>query len=257
MQHNLPHHRHEVAMNEAIKETKKEILTATMQSAPDNVMGPSFAIIGRKRLSKAARELRLRRRKTFVQKVFLELVNKFSEIDLQSLLYLDFYQELCDGLMPFPSQESTAPHFLHRPVSPYFIKKAHDVKEPKIRHKDLKQRFLKLSHKRAICLRPKDPFQLACTLQSMWEQALRLVEHQYSRGTTLFEQAEKMVAAGKTLPQSFCPFEEKKSLMHISSLKMPLKGGKKRLKHIQEAKIKEFIQATLAFGFEFSGLAQP
>jgi len=228
----------------------------TQKTAPDNVMGPSFAIIGRKRLTKAARELRLRRKKTFVQKVFLELVNCFSEEDMQALLYLDFYQELCDGLLPFP-QEPVSPHFLHRPVSPYFVKNQNSRAEPKIRHKDLKQRFLKLAQKRVIAFRPKDNFQLACTLQSLWEQASRIVEHQNHLGSTLFTTAEKMTASGKLLPPAFCPYEEKKNLMHISSLKMPVKGQKKRLKPIYEERIQEFISAVLQFGYEYSGLAKP
>lgn len=226
------------------------------KSAPDDVMGPSFAIIGRKRLTKAARELRLRRKKTFVQKVFLELVNCFSEEDMQALLYLDFYQELCDGLLPFP-QEPVSPHFLHRPVSPYFVKNQSSHREPKIRHKDLKQRFLKLAHKRIISFRPKDNFQLACTLQSLWEQALRIVEHQNHLGSTLFTTAEKMAESGKQLPPALCPYEEKKNLMHISSLKVPAKTQKKKLKPIYEARVQEFVTAVLQFGYEYSGLAKP
>jgi hypothetical protein len=224
--------------------------------APDDVMGPSFAIIGRKRLTKAARELRLRRKKTFVQKVFLELVACFSETDMQALLYLDFYQELCDGLLPFP-QEAVSPHFLHRPVSPYFVKNQNQHRESKIRHKNLKQRFLKLAQKRTIVFRPKDNFQLACTLQSLWEQSIRIVEHQNYMGSTLFTTAEKMAESAKLLPPAFCPYEEKKNLMHISSLKIPTKSKKKKLKPIYEERIQDFISAVLQFGYEYSGLAKP
>src|ERR1700726_1101108 len=67
---------------------------------PDELLATSYAIIGKKKSSKSPRDAQRRRQKTFVQKVFLELVQKFSEDDLQSLLYLDFYQELCNGIAP-------------------------------------------------------------------------------------------------------------------------------------------------------------
>src|SRR5207248_1328216 len=76
------------------------LLKASLESQnpplPDELFVTSYAIIGKKKSSRPPRDLQMRRKKTFVQKVFLELVGKFSEDNLQALLYLDFYQELCN-----------------------------------------------------------------------------------------------------------------------------------------------------------------
>ena len=224
---------------------------------PDELLVTSYAIIGKKKSSKSPRDMQMRRKKTFVQKVFLELVNKFSEDELQTLLYLDFYQELCNGIAP-NGQNNQSLHFLHRPVSPYFISEQNgNPNQPKLRHASLKSRFLKMAHKRVIALRPTDHFQLSCTLSSLWEQAVRLVEQQNHLGSTLYEIAEKLVSLGKTLPDNFSPLEEKKNLVHISSFKMTTKGAGAKLKADQSQKIKEFIEISLLFGYEYFGIAKP
>lgn len=223
----------------------------------DEVMPPSYAIIGKKKSSNSCRDMRLRRKKTFVQKIFLELVNRFSEQSLQALLYLDFYQELCDGVGPCLQGGALQAYPACRPASPYFVSDQKNFKEAKIRHATLKERFLKMANKRAIAFRPKDNFQLACTLQSLWEHAVRMVEHQSHFGSTLYTIAEAVMKKSKELPQSLSPFEEKKSLVHISSFKLPKNDARKAVKAKENPRTKDFIETVLHFGYEYFGLAQP
>ncbi len=247
-------------LKSAPKLTENMLLKSSVESAtpmPDELFATSYAIIGKKKSSKQDRTEQSRRKKTFVQKVFLELVNKFSEDDLQALLYLDFYQELCTGITP-PCQSNQSMHFLHRPLSPYFISEQKGNQPPtKVRHASLKLRFLKMAHKRIVTIRPKDHFQLACTLSSLWEHAIRIVEQQNHIGSTLHSFAEKMVVVGKILPAAFCPAEEMKNLVHISSYKMTTKLGCTKVKAEQHSKIQEFIEISLLFGYEYFGIAEP
>ncbi|MDB6081028.1 MAG: hypothetical protein JWO53_300 [Chlamydiia bacterium] len=223
----------------------------------NDVRTPSYAIIGKKKITIACRDMRLRRKKTFVQKIFLELINKFSEESLQALLYLDFYQELCDGILPHLPGNSIPAHFTHRPMSPYFVSDQKNTEQVKLRHASLKERFLKMASKRCISFKPKDHFQLACTLQSLWEQSVRMIEHQSHFGTSFYQIAEQMVRAAKELPQNFSPFEEKKNLVHISSFKLAITKTRKSKKAKENPRIQEFIEAALHFGYEYFGLTQP
>ncbi len=236
--------------------TSIETQNSTPTPLPDELFATSYAIIGKKKSSKQDREEQTRRKKTFVQKVFLELVSKFSEEDLQALLYLDFYQELCSGITPQGANNQSL-HFLHRPMSPYFISEQKGNQPPsKVRHASLKLRFLKMAHKRIIAIRPKDHFQLACTLSSLWEQAIRIVEQQNHVGSTLHIFAEQLVAYGKLVPPAFCPLEEKKNLVHISSYRMTTKSVCTKVKADQSCKIQEFIDIALQFGYEYFGIAE-
>src|SRR4029077_14097691 len=97
-------------------------------------------------------------------------------------------------------------------------------------------------HKRVITLRPTDHFQLACTLSSLWEQAVRIVEQQNHLGSTLYAIADLLVTLGKTLPDNFSPIEEKTNLVHISSFKLTTKGTGAKLKADQSQKINEFAK---------------
>ena len=226
-------------------------------SLTEELLTTSYAIIGKKKSIRSARELRMRCKKTFVQKVFLQIVDKFSEKQLQSLLYLDFFQELCSGIVPYPHMTGFSTYFHNRPASPYFVRGQNGNKPPKIRHASLKQRFLKLAHTRTIALRPKDHFQLACTLQTLWEEATRIVEHGSHLGSTLHTMAEQVLAIAKELPTYYNPLEEKKNLIHISSFKIPAKTVVKRLKPQSLALIERFIQSSIVFGYEYFGLAEP
>jgi hypothetical protein len=223
---------------------------------PEELLTTSYAIIGKKKSSKSSKEAILRRKKTFVEKVFIELVKKFPEEEMQKLNWLEFYQDLSVGM-----QNSSAPlqqQQVQKPISPYFVsEKTLCSNSVKVRHASLKARFQKMAHKKVVALCAQDHFQLACTLAKLWEVAVRIVEHQDHLGTTLFELAEKMVASAKNLPLAYSPIDEEKTLVHISSFKMSTKGGSKKLKVEQQNTIYEFAKNSLLFGYEYFGIAEP
>jgi len=231
------------------------VLLESVHAASDLGTG-SYAMLGHINLPKSAREVRQRRRKTFVQKVFLDLVSKFSEDELQKLLWLDFYQELCDRITPHYQDGIIRPNFLHRPASPYFVTEQKAERKTEVRHAALKARFLKMANRRLVKIKPRDRFQLACTLGGLWEGALRIWEQGQYHTSTIFALAEKMTTLARALPKACSPFEDKKNLVHISSLKIPSKTKGRRFSPTQIKHIREFGEASLAFGYEYYGLAE-
>lgn len=216
----------------------------------------SYALLGQIQLPKSARDVRQRRRKTFVQKVFLDLVAKFSEEENQKLLWLDFYQELCDRITPHYQDGLLRPNFVHRPASPYFAAEQKTGRKTEIRHAALKTRFLKMANRRLVKIRAQDRFQLACMLQNLWEGAHRIWEQGQYHTSTIFSLAEKMTNLAKALPKSCSPFEEKKNLVHISSLQVPSKTKGRRFSPAQVKHIRQFGESALAFGYEYYGLTE-
>lgn len=211
----------------------------------------SSITLGYKKASKTTHDFRARRKKTYVQKMFLELVYKFSDAQVQKLLYLDLYQEICNETKLELFISHSSPHLFHCPASPYF---SHAQKLAKGKHATIKSRFFELIKKQDIVLQPKDPFQLACTLQDFWEQAARIIEQQKQMGSILYAKAEALINCAKTLPTAFYPFEEKKTLVHISSVKMSSKGSTGRLKTEEKLVINTCIEKALQFGYEYYGL---
>jgi hypothetical protein len=217
----------------------------------DLLKGGSYTIIGYKKSKKSTYDFRLRSKKTYVQKVFLELVNKFSDEQIQKLLYLDLYQDVCNETRLHLANYHVSTNPLHCPASPYFVQ---GQKFAKSKHSSIKTRFLKMAQKRGIQVQAKDPFQLACTLQFLWEQAVRIVEQQKHVGSHLFAKADALVTIAKQLPDNFSPFEEKKTLVHISTFKMPAKSASRKLKADEKLRLTECIERVLRFGYEYYGL---
>ena len=122
-------------------------------SFPNLVQPTSYAIIGHKNTTRSAHDLRLRRKKTFVQKVFLELIHQFSPEEMQKVSYFNLYQELCIELTPSSQGGAIRPRLLMRPASPYFSTGKKNTNIPvKTRHASIKERFLKMASKQ------KDPY---------------------------------------------------------------------------------------------------
>lgn len=210
----------------------------------------SSIVVGYKKSSKSNYDFRERSKKTYVQKVFLELVHKFSDEQIQKLLYLDLYQEICNETkLQVGSFHNANP--LHCPASPYFVQ---GQKFARSKHAPIKSRFLKMAQKRGIQVQAKDPFQLACTLGFLWEQAARIVDQQKQVGSHLYLKAEALILKAKELPAQFSPFEEKKTLVHISTFKMPAKSTQRKLKNEEKLVIQESIDCVLLFGYEYYGL---
>lgn len=213
----------------------------------------SYAVIGKKKSAKSPRDTYVRRQKTFVQKVFLELIYRFSETTLQALLHLNFYQEICKSLAHNRNiNNSQTPHLSNTPLSPYFVSNS----QRNINQTALKSRFLKMIRKKNVALRPTDHFQLACALSDLWEQAIRIVEQQTHTSSSIYKTAEKLVTSAKQLPEKLSPLEDKKNLVHISSFKIkPKTKPRASAKKIpQNQSIQSFIDMALTFGQEYLGI---
>lgn len=242
-----------------INQNQSLLTTSTniVYSFPNLVKPISHTIIGQKTVSRSAHDLRLRRKKTFVQKVFLELIHKFSDEKIQKISYFNLYQELCIELTPTSQGGAMRPRLLMRPASPYFSTGQKNATIPvKMRHASIKERFLKMASKKKIAICCTDRFQLACTLQNLWEHAVHMTEQQYNAGTHLYNKAEQLLNLAKELPGAFYPLEENKSFIHISSFTNPFKSASEKLKAPQKAAIEAFIEAVVAFGDEYYGIAE-
>jgi|GEM_PF-4403209 len=243
--------------NQAIKDQKQEesctpqtiseaifLDLASTESAQSG--DSSYTVLGQ---IKSYRHERLRRKKPFVQKIFIDFVGRLSPDALQQLCYLNFYQELCSSLRPSLKNRSGAAKE-GGAFSPYFID---GQKNEQKRHKTLKQRFCLLAQRRTIRLQPKEPFQLACTLENLWEAALHLSDGGKAQSAQAKILAEKLVEQAKKLPKSYCLFLEKKDFVHISSLKMT-RPTKRRLSSNQQNLVQEFLVTLLSFGYEYYNL---
>lgn len=211
---------------------------------------PSCELIGTTK--RTAKEWRLRKKQTFVLKVFYDLVRRIKENDLQKLIYLSFYHELCENINQshmHESQNATT-------ASPYYQDKTSDP-DKKTPHERLKKRFQKLASKRCVKLLSKDPFQLACTLQLLWEQAASIIDHQQHRASASFKVAERLLQAAGSLPASYSPLADQSTLLHISSLKMSSKQRQKRITAKQKLIIQEFLSIAFEFGYEYFNLSTP
>jgi hypothetical protein len=202
----------------------------------------AIIITGGKKYLQSPHATAIRSKRSFVQKVFIPIAHVCTSKDVQNLLYLDLYREICKRTLTTPSKQTSA----HQ-KSPYFIQE----KKTKMRHQPLAMRFKKLIMKRMICLKLQNTFQLACCLQNLWDEAIQIAEQQQGRGTNLFTTADAVLQSAKALPQSLTPLEEKQSLLHVSSVDMGPKKSMPKLKPSVKGEIETFITNLIAFGFEF------
>ncbi len=239
-------------MEEVLKKqsSKKGLYAPSLLHSLPNLIKPiSYTLVGQKSTFRTAQDCRLRRKKTYVQRVFLELVHKCSEETIQKLAYFNLYQELCIELTPTSDGDTMRPRLFYKASSPYFSQgEKNNKKERKTRHAAIKKQFLKMAEKRMLHLSCIDFFQLACTLQSLWEQAVRMVEQQYNAGSDLYKKAEMLLQLAKDLPPHFYPLEENKNFIHTSSFTTPFKSASPRLKAPQKLSITMFLQKVLEFG---------
>lgn len=203
----------------------------------------SYTTLGTTKLS--IKELRQRQQKTYVRSAFYSLVSKLQEKELQKLSYLCLYEELCVRIDRTAVTEQPT---LSSPYSTFPSKAPHAA---------LKKRFQRMASKTMVKILAKNAFQLACTLEMLWEHSLRIVEQKLNKGTLSSHIAEKLMGIAKKLPLQFSLFEDQKTLLHISSLKMHQKTPKKRLKKEEIEVCHQFLTTLIEFGYEHFGLSEP